>query len=131
MHHVSHRDLTILSACYHLPAAETWQAADMVPDENDEAAVKAFLRQYIVPRIEQVEARLPGTRNRLKHSLRYYLTTQRLPAEAVFYAEEPVFPPPDDPFNYYRWAWEVLFPGEAYRLSSLDDYVEDRHESPP
>jgi hypothetical protein len=48
------------------------------------------------------------------------------PIEEVYDAHEPVVMLPKDPMNYYRWAWESLFPDEDYRLDSLNEYDEDK-----
>ncbi len=56
--------------------------------------------------------------------MRYYLNTLDFPIEAVYEANEPVFDLPKDPLDYYRWAWEVIFPHEDYQLKDLDDYVD-------
>lgn len=86
-----------------------------------------MLRNYILPRIMRQEKRELGFLQRLKDSLTFYLNTTKFPIDDVYSAHEPVVSLPDDPMNYYRWAWEVLFPAEDYRVKSLASFEEDKN----
>lgn len=115
-------ELWVLSFCGWMSASETRRLSADV-DPNNEFAVKKVLKERILPHLMSSERR-PFSREQVRNSLRYFLTTKQFPVEDVFLVGEPPFLPPDNPLDYYRWAWEVLFGDEGYELESLKGYVE-------
>jgi hypothetical protein len=126
---VDYRSLRPLSAFHTIYGPEMTRLA-LTVDPNNEQHVKSAIRMHIVPHVAALEKRIPGVTEEIKEALRYYLTTGRFPIEALYEAGEPAFELPDNPLDYYRWAWEVCFPGEEYRLASLDGY-EEAYAGPP
>lgn len=116
-------DLTLLSSMPSVCAAESWRIHAEV-DPNSESQVKEVIRKHVVPDLEKEFVTHPGFRDRLKECLRYFLNKKQFPFERIFEAREPSLVLPDDPLNYYRWAWDVLFGPEDYRLESLEGYSE-------
>lgn len=89
-------------------------------DSNDEQAVRAIIREMIVP---YVHALKPGGRDRVQVALRYYLTVPGMDFCRLFDANLPPFPPPDDARDFFVWAWEECFPNEPYYLPNAHEYT--------
>ncbi|MDB5324424.1 MAG: hypothetical protein JWN40_6055 [Phycisphaerales bacterium] len=119
---VAYRNLESLSAFYSLSSTDRERLAATV-SPNDEADVKHAVRGYVLPRLQRIESREPGSVERIKASLKYFLNTRAFPADELFYEGEPPFDHPDDPIDYYRWVWDVLAPDEPYAEADLSQYV--------
>ncbi len=99
-------------------------------DSDDEMAVKRVLREVVVPYLKALP--VWGTfEPRLKRNLRYFLTTKSVSDELledVYAVGEPPLDGPEPLWKYYHWAWEVLYPGEDYRLESVAGYREENSD---
>jgi hypothetical protein len=121
---VGHNDLSVLSGFYFLSDQQRQEIKARLPDPDDEDGVKDLLACFIAPRLRQIERKRPGYLEELRNTLQYYLTTRRFPVEDTYYAEEPIIDHPSDPIRYYEWAWEVIFRGQSWELTSLAGFTE-------
>ena len=118
--------LEVLSSLHWLSGEDT-NAINASVDPDDEMAVKGVLREVVVPHLKPLGF-WKTFEPRLKRNLRYFLTTKSVPDELledVYLGGEPPFNPPEPVWKYYVWAWEVLYPGEDYRLESVAGYREE------
>ena len=116
-------------------------------DPEDEIAIREVIRAYIVPDFHKLTE---DSQQRCKQSLSYFLTTGDTPFARSFadlalagslvtntdwrsvnpFAEYPEFPlAVDDPFVFFKWLWDELFPGEDYHVQTDGWIVENRRET--
>jgi hypothetical protein len=125
--HVNRSYLGLLSDFHDLSSEEA-HAAHRSVNPDDKQAVQDFLREFLIPRIEYLDKRYPAMLERIKDTLRYYLSTHILSndnLEDIYYRRDPAFDSPTNVIDYYAWVWEVLFPGESSAMDSQDQYSED------
>jgi hypothetical protein len=117
-----------LSAGYFLSEERRVIAREWVDGPEDETGIKTFLRRVTLPRLKEVERTRPGSLSRIKEALRHHLNARDFPVEEVYYGGEPIVDHPEDPYRYYEWAWEVLSPGEDWRIAAKGPSVEEQAE---
>ena len=90
-------------------------------DPNNENEVKDVILNEIKP---HYEGRPQGLREQMKLALSYYLTTNNIDFESIYYSFLIILQPPSNAKNFFLWIWDVLFPGENYQMADTDQYVE-------
>jgi hypothetical protein len=67
----------------------------------------------------------------LKRTLSYYLTTNRIDFDRLYDNRLVAFEPPADPRDFFLWIWQILFPGEDYRIEDVENYSETEDINEP
>ena len=96
-------------------------------DDNDKAGTKELFGRHLLPIHRERPAHIE---KKVKDSLRYFLTTRKAPLENLLdnLQDRPIGVP-DDPYALLEWLWEVLYPGEDFRIADLSGFVERNDES--
>jgi hypothetical protein len=95
-------------------------AAYSALDPNDETAVRAMIRELLVPYVLSLNKAI---HERIRLAYQYYLSKPDSNFRDLFLPLMLPFGIPHDPRRFIQWVWEECFPGEDYRLSNLDDIV--------
>ncbi len=90
-------------------------------DNNNEIEVKEIIAEKIKPNFENWSL---NKQERARLALSYYLTTNKLDFRRKFDSYIPAFELPDNPHDFFKWIWEVIFPGENYEMSNWREYAE-------
>lgn len=88
---------------------------------NVEDVVKGIITKEIKPYYGDA----PNSyKESLKRSLAYFLTTERIDFGRLYDSCLIAFDHPENPKLFFRWIWDVLFPGENYHIEKIEMYVE-------
>lgn len=90
-------------------------------DGNDVKIVKEILLSEISPYWNTKD---DCSKNRMKKSLSYYLTTNKVNFGRLYDSNLLPFNHPDNPRDFFVWLWEILFPEESYLIEDLSNYIE-------
>ncbi len=90
-------------------------------DSDDENIVKEIISSKLKPNFEEMSDDYKG---RFKLSLSYFLTTNKLDFEGLFYSNLVSFAPPSEPKYFFAWMWEEFFGNESYELANPENYKE-------
>jgi len=89
---------------------------------NDKAQVTEVIRELILPNYRSLNH---DEQVSLKLCLRYYLSKPDSRLDRVFNSILPPFDPPTNARDFFLWTWEVLFPGEEFKLENWQEYDVD------
>jgi hypothetical protein len=84
-------------------------------DVNDKQSVLEIIRISCIPCILNHPSDL--VRERIKNTLKYYLSTDEIDFASVFNAHLLPFDHPKNAKDFFCWIWETLYPNESYELS--------------
>jgi hypothetical protein len=87
---------------------------------NNEFEVKRIIESYIATYFRTCSA---SYQKSAKQSLSYFLTTDNIDYEYIYYGCLISMDMPSDPRLLFQWIWEVLFPDEIYQIDNIDQYV--------
>jgi hypothetical protein len=92
-------------------------------DGNDELRMRLMIRKTV---LKMFKAYTSESKNMLKESFRYFLTTDDMDFRKAFETFNPPYDPPNDnPKKFFEWIWQELFPGEDWRLDDTSNYTVD------
>jgi hypothetical protein len=97
-------------------------------DPNDELQMRAIIRETIVPHALSISR---NAMKRVKLAYKFYLSKPDANFERVFYSTLPPFDAPNDPRQFFVWIWDECFVGEDFRLTNLEEYIENPDVNEP
>jgi len=98
-------------------------------DSDNELVIKDIIKEFFLPYFQTLN---DAYHSKLKLSFAYYLkNNSKVDFERIIDSHLLPFAPPSPAINFFKWMWEVFFPGEDIFSISLDDVVErnDQYES--
>jgi hypothetical protein len=120
MHTVNYEIFGSIFGC--LEAAEQGLGRRFEMEGGDEKATKDLFRIHLAPALAKM---LPRNREATYWTFRYYLTTRSAPITAIRNnAVELSLDMPLDEWDFIRWVWEVIWPGEDFRVDNPIDFRE-------
>jgi hypothetical protein len=97
-------------------------------DPNDEAAVRAVIRERLVPYFRRMNAE---SVERIELTYRYYLQKPNYPWEHILPGLLIPFEAPRNPRDFFVWLLDECFPNHDWTLSDPDSYEEVRDIDEP
>ena len=97
-------------------------------DPNDEAAVRAVIRERLVPYFRRMNAE---SVERIERAYRYYLHQPNFPWDHMFPGLLIPFLPPRNPKDFFVWLLDECFPTHDWSLNDPDSYEEVRDIDEP
>lgn len=91
-------------------------------DTSSELELKKFFRDIIKPTFDFKKEKVKYIS---KNSLSYYLKTNKINFESLFYSCLLPLEPPKDFKLFFIFLWEVLFPNQSFDDISIEDFHEN------